>query len=156
MEPMLHARHVGVVANHLHLAAATNHIGLVQRNNGYRELPLPQDWADVRGHTEVAELLRQSRKGRRPTPLSERASNIQTGCLMTFFPRADRQYGFINGKVFSTNQGFPRPGQKLHFVTATNRCGREKAIHVVDGADKSYLRLSILESQDAERACVAI
>jgi hypothetical protein len=86
-QSMLHARHAGGIANHLHLAAATNHIGLVQalldggmnpskpcknkralgadRNNGYRELPLPQDWADVRGHTEVAELLRRRQRRRR-------------------------------------------------------------------------------------------
>eukprot|EP00978_Attheya_sp_CCMP212_P000811 scaffold1708_cov61-Attheya_sp.AAC.2 len=187
MQPMLHWRHVEGIANHLHLAAATNHIRLIQalldgdggmdpsipceneraldadRNNGYMELPLPEDWADVRGHTEVAELLRQSRKLRRPNCQREHQT-YKPGCLTTFFPHADRQYGFINGKVFvhldilrecssqgSTNQGFPLPGQKLHFVTATDQDGCE-TIHVVDGTDKSYLRLPLLERQEAEHA----
>eukprot|EP00978_Attheya_sp_CCMP212_P030212 scaffold110317_cov55-Attheya_sp.AAC.1 len=187
VEEMLHARHGGGLANHLHLAAASNHIGLVQvlldggmnpskpcenkrtlgadRTNGCKELSLPEDWAQVRGHTEVAELLRQCKKGQRPN--NQRGhSTYKSGSLTTFFPRADRQYGFINGKVFvhlttlresssqgsTTNQGFPLPGQKLLFVTSKDRRGREKAIHVVDGTDKSYLQLPILERHEAERA----
>eukprot|EP00978_Attheya_sp_CCMP212_P019026 scaffold52785_cov41-Attheya_sp.AAC.1 len=188
MEERLHARHGGGVANHLHLAAASNHIGLVQvlldggmnpskpcenkrslgaeRIHGDKELPLPEDWAHVRGHTEVAELLRQCKKGQRPNNQRGHHSTYKSGSLTTFFPRADRQYGFINGKVFvhlttlressrqgsTTNQGFPLPGQKLLFVTSKDRRGREKAIHVVDGDDKSYLQLPILQRQEAERA----
>jgi len=179
----LHFCHRGCNGNNLHLAAARGHKSLVevlleggmdptekctkispgrsnQRDSCVKELPLAADWAAVRGHLDVAELLRQHQSLLRPD-LRSPSMHYQTGKLSTFFPASSREHGFIEpGGIFvhltqlrinsEDSNGYPLPGQKLCFTVTTDRRGRKRADVIFDGTDFSHLRLPICR-WDAER-----
>merc|ERR1712008_613787 len=117
------------------------------------ELPLPEDWAKVRGHGEVVEMLQKRRREIRPDRRrNQLLGAYRVGKLETFFP--DREFGFISTPgskgVFvhlstlkaGSNDigGLPMPGQKLSFLVAKDGRNREKTTHVVCGDDLSVLR----------------
>ena len=133
------------------------------RGRGAKELPLPEDWAQVRGHTKVVDVLRRRRRELRPDRRRKHLlQNYSVGKLATFFP--DRQYGFIStpgsmdrlGNEISKDMyihlstlrkeskdsgGYQHVGQKLCFLASKDGRGREKATHVVSGEDFSYMKL---------------
>ncbi len=179
----LHLRHFGCNGNSLHLAAARGHKSLVKalleggmdpcrpctrissakhsdlRDRCVKELPLASDWASVRGHHDVASLLRQHQSILRPDLRSPNL-HYQTGKLSKFFP--DRGYGFIQPEgVFvhltklrwnsEDSNGYPSPGQKLCFTVTTDSRRRKRAHLILDGIDFSHLRLP-LPQWEAEMA----
>lgn len=179
----LQDRFLGSVGGPLHHAAARGHAPLVQtllaagfdpshpcdtsafascrgdtRRKGAKALPLPEDWAKVRGHGEVVEMLQKGRREIRPDQRRNLGRNqlseaYRVGKLETFFP--DRGFGFISTSgskgVFvhlttlragsNDVDGLPMPGQKLCFLVAKDGRNREKATHVVCGDDFSYIKL---------------
>ena len=133
------------------------------RDRCVRELAVPVDWAEVRGHTEVVELLSRHRSLNRPD-LRSNGMRYQTGKLSRFFPGEERQYGFIEpGGIFvhlsqlrnkiEDEGGFDKytaPGQMLCFTTTTDWQGRKRADYTLGGNDFSYLRLPLTRWDDPE------
>jgi len=135
------------------------------RDKGVKKLALPGDWAKIRGHDEVAELLCGPNTGHRgggvqiPGNLN---GDYKVGKLTTFFPNSDRQYGFITpGGIFvhlsslqrSTvdGNGYPSPNQKLCFKTAQDNRGRKKVVGtILSGEDFGTLVLPLDSHTAAE------
>jgi cold shock CspA family protein len=143
-----------------------------------KELALPEDWARVRGHTRVEQILKQRRALLRPDLRIRFAGRPHfNGKLVRFFPEAKRQYGFIipdpgqdglrgrgSSSIFvhisnlqrgakgegASNAMYPQPGQRLCFSVGKDKRGRLKADIVISAEDWSYVNLLQMEPWEAD------